>query len=245
MHSILFKSPRLNGILLTVLLAPILSGCDLIREKVDGVFDQRISEGVIHYKVSFPYSEESGLMASLLPDEMTMWFKDNIYVTELSAGMGMFKTRFIADSKEHRLTHMLKIMNKKMVLELDSLGTQEFLKDFPAMTVLKAQGMDSIAGAPCQRAVGIYHAPSKRAMNIFYTDRVDIDQPNWCNQFQVLDGVLLYYEMERFGKRMRLEATSIEHKSVDDKVFSTEGYDPVSKDQMKAKMEEIVKSFNS
>ncbi len=219
----------------------LLTGCQKIEETLYG---DRIQEGVIHYDVSFPYSQpEEGLMSSMLPSKMKMKFEKGRYVTELTAGFGMFKMRFIANNKERVLHHALEMMKKKIVVEVNEKGARKMLEDFPELRIMPSDETDSLAGLPCKKAIGLFASPEEPPMDIFHTDRIALKDPNWCNQFREIKGVLLGYEVKRFGRRMRLRATKIEKKEVPDEAFSTEGYKKVSVEKMNSTMEELMKSM--
>lgn len=219
----------------------ILSGC----QKIEETFSHgRIEEGVVHYDVSFPYSEpEEGLMTSMLPSKMTMKFEEGRYVTELTAGMGMFRMRFVSNNQKRVLHHTLDMMKKKIMVEVNEKGARKMLDDFPELRILSTDETDTLAEISCKKALGLFAKPGEPPMDIYYTDRIALEDPNWCNQFPSIDGVLLGYEIKRFGRRMRLRATKVEAREVPDSVFSTTNYKKVSTDKMKHTMEELMESM--
>ena len=56
-----------------VFISALFSSC----EEEEKVIAPKISEGVIHFELSYPYYEDA-FMASIMPDEMEMTFKNNI-----------------------------------------------------------------------------------------------------------------------------------------------------------------------
>lgn len=202
-----------------------------------------IEEGVVHYDVTFPYAKKGGLMGSMLPDEMTMKFEEGRYVTELTAGMGMFKMRFVSNNEEKILHHTVDMMKKKIMVEMNEKGAEQMLEDFPELAILEAKGRDSLAKLPCKKAIGHFSSPEEPPMDIYYTDRIALDDPNWCNQFNELEGVLMGYEVMRFGKRMRVTATEVEAKEIPDEAFSTEDYKKVSVEEMNETMQKLMESL--
>ncbi len=218
----------------------MFSGCKRIEESIYGRY---VEEGIVHYDVTFPYTQEEGMMASMLPTEMTMKFEPGRYVTEITAGMGLFKMRFVADNEKKVLRHTLDMVKEKLMVEMNEEGAEQMLKKFPTLKIEKTSGTDSLAGLPCKKALGFYADQKEPPMDISYTDRISLKDPNWCNQFHELDGVLMGYEVMRFGKRMRLRATDIQAKEVPDSVFSTSSYKKVSIDKMNRTMEKLMESF--
>lgn len=209
-------------------------------------FDQRIKEGVIEYQVTFPYLEdENNMMASLLPDKMLMHFKPEQYSTELATIGGLFKNRFVSDQSEKTLIHQLKIFKKKLDTEYDETGVRRQLQTMPQLTIIETNEIDTVAGFRCKKAIGIFDHISLPEMVIYYTDEIKIDNPNWCTQFYPIDGVMLQYEVEQLGIRMRFRALSVQSLEVTDaQLEPEEGYERVSTDRLQVEIEQLLTSFN-
>ena len=99
-----------RSLIIFVGLSLLIIGCG----KTSNGTNPEISEGMVEYAVSFPYSEEANVMESILPEKMTMKFKNNNYYTELSTYGGVFKTNFISNYEEQKFTQLLKIFKKRM-----------------------------------------------------------------------------------------------------------------------------------
>jgi hypothetical protein len=84
-----------------------LTSCD------GSIFHPKLSEGEIEYDVTYPAMEADNVMAEFMPKSMTYKFKNNKFITDLSAGMGMFRANFIGDCETHKMTHLVKMVNKK------------------------------------------------------------------------------------------------------------------------------------
>ena len=56
------------------------------------MFHRNINEGHIVFEISYPETEVGDLMASMLPNEMILRFKENKTAGELVAGMGIFQS---------------------------------------------------------------------------------------------------------------------------------------------------------
>ncbi len=209
-------------------------------------FDPRINEGLIEYQVTFPYLEdESNMMASLLPDKMLMHFKTDQYSTELATIGGLFKNRFVSNQSELTLIHQLKIFKKKLDTEYNETGVRRQLQTMPQLTIIETNEIDTVAGFRCKKAIGIFDHISLPEMTIFYTDEIKIDNPNWCTQFHPIEGVMLQYEVEQLGIRMRFRAVSVQSLEVTDSQLKPEtGYERVSSDRLQVEIEQLLTSFN-
>lgn len=209
-------------------------------------FDQRLREGVIEYNVTFPYLDDSNnMMASLLPEKMYLHFKRDQFSTELATVGGLFKNRFVSNQDQKQLIHQLKIFKKKLETEYDETGIQRQMMNLPNITIVETNEVDTVAGFPCKKAIGIFDHISLPEMTIYYTDQINIDSPNWCTQFYPIEGVLMQYEVEQLGIRMRFRATSVQGLDVDPKILKPEeGYERVSPDQLQVEIEELLNTFN-
>ncbi len=209
-------------------------------------FDQRLREGIIEYNVTFPYLEdENNMMASLLPDKMYLHFSKDKFSSELATVGGLFKNRFVSDQNEMLLIHQMKIFKKKLESDYDQSTMQRQLMNLPNLTIVETNEIDSIAGYACKKAIGIYDHISLPEMIIYYTDDINVESPNWCTQFHPIQGVLMQYEIEQFGIRMRFRANTVQAVEVDPEKLGPEpGYERVSPDQLQVEIEELLNSFN-
>lgn len=225
----------------SVLSSLLLSSCD----QFNSSFRRGISEGVINYKISFPNAGRDQMMTSLLPEKMVYTFKDNNSVAEFETIGGVFTSRTVAIQDSLLVNSYLKLFKKKIVLQLDETGLETMLSEQPAMTIIDTDIMDTIAGYLCRKAIVVYDDISIPEINLYYTEKIDFKEPNWCNQYRDIDGILLSYEIEQFGIRMRFDATSVEEVKVENSVFSSiKDFKVVSFEEMKVEMEKIISTFN-
>jgi len=203
------------------------------------------SEGIITYKISYPKMDKGNFMLDFMPRKMVMKFQEDIYATNLSAGMGMFKSSFICDKNNGEFVQMVKLINKKYALQLDSEGIKKSIESRPALTVEHTNEVKNILGYNCKKAIVTVNNEKQDAFTVFYTDQINMETPNWCNDFVDIDGVMLEYQYEKYDVCMRFTASKIEFKEIDDKVFElSKDYVLISESEMDKEMQEIFDSFN-
>lgn len=187
-----------------MLLAPALfSGCG------SGFLQRDVNEGTIEYALSFPDYDPDGLMAGMLPEKTTLCFTKDKQVAELSAGMGIFRTFMQVDNSGKAMDYHLSMMGKKIVAHLQPKDMPLFNSDYGNPTILFTADADTIAGYPCKKALAVFDRMEQREIELWYTDRISIQDPNWFGPFAEVPGVLLRYEMVQNGIRMRLDATTV------------------------------------
>jgi GLPGLI family protein len=203
------------------------------------------SEGIIEYKVTYPKMDKSNFMLDFMPKKMTMKFKDDKYMTSLSAGMGMFKTNFICDQEEERFTQMVKLINKKYALQLEGDAIAASLLKLPKFHIEFTNEQKKILNYTCKKAIITVDNESNDAFSVYYTDQINIENPNWCNQFDGINGVMLEYQYEKYDVCMKFNATKIKFTEIgDDEFVIDKKYKHISEVQMDKEMMEIFASFN-
>ena len=200
--------------------------CDVIQG------NSGISEGIIHYDVTYPYYD--GFAKEMLPDEMTFTFKEGKYLTQLSSG-SMFSTQFYSNNATHTLIHTLQFLQSLHMVEHSEQTTADMLAQLPQFTIIKTSETD----------IATFDAVDQPDMDIYYTNEISLEGVNWCNQFSQINGVLMAYETEQFGLRTRYQARLVEEAEIDDATFNiTEDYISVSPEEMHVKLASLFSNLN-
>jgi len=190
-----------------------------------------ISEGVIEYDAKVV--DESNPMASLAPSKMTVKFKNNYSVAEMSAGMGLFATSFISNPEEKKLIQLVKLLNKKFSLVQNEAEITKENSSYP-VDVKLVEGTKVIAGYNCKKAhVTLTDEYGVNEFDVFYTTELDIKNPNFANPYSMIDGVLMEYQLKKFGLEMRFTAKIVKNEGVDDISFELPSdYKKISQEEM-------------
>ncbi len=210
------------------------------------LLQKQVKEGVIEYALSFPDYDPNGLMAGMLPEKTTLYFNKDQQLADLSAGMGVFHTFMMVHTPQQALDYHMSVMGKKLVSQLHPRDLALFNKESQAFTIMYTNETDTIAGYPCKKAVAVFSGISQPEVNLWYTNAIQIDQPNWYSPYSEIPGVLLEYEMIQYGMRMRLTATSITPGPVDPAKFEAKpGFDKVEPEVLHQQLSEVLSTFTS
>jgi len=208
------------------------------------LLNQKVTEGVIEYALSFPEYDPNGLMANMLPDKTTLAFTNGRQVAELSAGMGVFKTSMVADNEHKQLDYHLSVMSKKMVANLHPRDLHLFNADCEPLTILYTDQLDTLAGYPCKKAIAMYAGIDQPEIELWYTDGIEVPDANWFGPYSEIPGVLLRYELVQYGMRMRLDATAVRPGPVDlTKFAARQDYQNVAPEVLHKELEEVLGTF--
>lgn len=184
-----------------------------------GFFSSKISEGVVEYTVSYPNIDPDNILSNVLPEKMIFTFKDNRFNSEMSAGMGMFKTNFIVNSDDYQLIHLVKLMNDKYATKMDQEIINQMNKAFENAEIIDTKETKTIAGHLCKKALVVFEELDFPEAYVYYTEDIKFKDPNWTLPYKKIPGVMLEYEIEQYDIRMKFTATKVVKASVDDSVF--------------------------
>jgi hypothetical protein len=214
----------------------VLSGCS--EKKTEK------SEGVITYTVSYPKMDKENFMLDFLPKKLLLKFKDNKYTTLLSAGMGMFQTRFIVDTEKKQFSQLVKLIDKKYLLTLEDEAIRTSLGKLPKFNFEEIKETKKILHFTAKKMIVTVDNASQEKFEIYYTDKIDLKNSNIINQFNPIKGVLLEYQYEKYGICMKLVASKIEFKKINEEEFQLDKtYTNVSEPEMNQKMQEVFDGF--
>ena len=207
------KFMRLNylGCIASLLLLVFIAGCGGSNGKI-------VSEGIIEFEASAV--DPNNPMADLAPSKMLIKFKDHKSVVEMSAGMGLLTMSFITDYNNKTVTQLVKLLNKKYVSVANGEAIQTDA-DNNKLKIQKTNDTKIIAGFRCKKAVVTSEDKSRPPFDIYYTDEIEIDQPNWSNEYSEIEGVLMEYQLKRYNLELRFTARKVAKASIDDSDFET------------------------
>lgn len=210
------------------------------------MMQHQVKEGVIEYALTFPDYDPNGLMAGMLPEKTTLYFNEEQQVADLSAGMGVFRTSMVVNTPKQIMDYHMSVMSKKLVSQLGPRDLMLFNKESAALTILYTGATDTIAGYPCKKAIAVYNGIEQPEVELWYTDAIRMDKPNWYSPYTEIPGVLMRYEMVQYGMRMRLNATSVTPGPVDPSKFEAKpDYDKVTPEVLHHELEEVLSTFQS
>lgn len=195
------------------------------------------------YDVTFPY-EKNTLLLELYPKEMILDFNRNYFHASLQSAWGVIATDVIVDNKQQSYTQLFKSFGDKYSLTLDDQGVASWYEKKPKLTVEKTSDTLTIAGLLCNKYVATFSNDSLPNIIVYATDEISVNQSNWWNQFGDIKGFLMGYEVEQYGKRMKLTAREVTFNHVaPEKFVIPEGYSPLDMESMDKQISKVVTEF--
>lgn len=223
-----FIANKYSSILLIFWTIIFISSC---RELTD---EKYLSEGIIEFKIEYPDSEKNSLLIGLLPDKLQIKFKDNKVALDMAGGMGMFRIIMISNPETETAVQMVKMLNKKFAIEFTKEDVNKLFEgQFEINNIEFITGQDSIiAGYNCKKAIAHCKIPQK-SYTIYFTQDLNIKNPNWANPYKDIDGMLMDYPIKLYNIEMHLTRPKVIKEEIDDSLFVLpDDYKIISKEEM-------------
>lgn len=195
-----------------VILFVIIAGCGR------GSNGKVVSEGIIEFEASAV--DPNNPMADLAPNKMLVKFKDHKSVAEMSAGMGLLTMSFVSDYNNKTVTQLVKLLNKKYASVANADDVQKEIAN-SKLRIQKTNETKMIAGYRCKKATISYEDNSRPPFDVYYTDEIELEKPNWGNEYNEIDGVLMEYQLKRYNLELRFTARRVTKTNVEDSDFDT------------------------
>ena len=224
-----------------VIMLLLVTACSQISKNV---FDAKPSEGIIKYKISFPEVSDESITATLLPDQMTYAFTPSSFASNFETAGGVFRNKIVANRETRTVDHQLKVFRKKIQTKMQETDVMQMIAEYPKAAVIKTTQTDTIAGYHCNKALVVFEDVGMKEIEVFYTNQIKMDSPNWCTQYHEIDGVLMAYDIEEFGIRMRLEAEEVKTPLQNPEMLQADSeYSEITKEMMDIELEQLVQTF--
>ncbi|MEX1001881.1 MAG: hypothetical protein WDZ35_07190 [Crocinitomicaceae bacterium] len=176
-----------------------------------------IPEGELNYDITYPHMEVTGLMAAILPKEMTIIFKGTKMKTIISRGK-IFQTEVITDEKDNSIEMRLDFGDKKYFCELTKEEIEQLKNTQPDYTVTKTNESDSLFGVLAYK-YEVSGTDSIQPGDAWFTEDLEVQKGAWFSAYKDVQGMPIIYDVERYGLLMRVEANSFIEREVKDKEF--------------------------
>lgn len=196
-----------RNLLIFSLLLLVISGCNESKSK------KNFTEGTIEYSIQFEKNNKSNLSSTLLPNRLTVRFRDNNTATRIEGLSGSVNLTYINNIKTQNCIILVNIWGKKLFFQ-DSIAKgnlPNFYAGMPNITIEKTNEEVSFQGYNCKKAIA--HS-SDLSFEILYTNEIKIANPNANTPFDAIDGVLLKFNIILHKQLMSISASSIKSEEI-------------------------------
>lgn len=175
------------------------------KHKPEGIFES----GRIDYKITYLESNLTSISPSMLPKKMKLEFNTEYSTNVIEGFMGVFRLNNFTHFKNKRCSTLLEVLNKSYIYfgkRGDEMCCFENMHD---MLIDYTDETKIIAGLNCNKAI-ITFRNSDETFDVYYTNDINLANPNMTNPYKKIDGVLLEFQLSIKGLKMRFTAENFE-----------------------------------
>lgn len=203
--------------------------------------DKYIDEGEIHFKIE--YKGRFAYPTEALPQNLVVSFKDNKVLFQM-IGWGRSGIINLSNPEEGIFDTYYNFMGVQKYYYAGKPG--EIFPGFEAMKTMeinKTSRTQKICGYDCKNAEVTFQGDRSKKYSIWYTDQINIDEPNASTPFQEIDGVLLAFFFIMGKSELHFSAENVFSKELPDNIFERrEKFVRVSKSDIVDLMDEMLES---
>ncbi len=191
-------------------------------------------KGIITYKISVEGDNITPEMKAFIPKVMTYIVKGKMAKTEIT--VSSMKQTQIIDGENKMVYSLFDMMGQKFYTKTTEEQLDEEMETSSEPKIEFVNETKEIAGYTCKKAVVTdEQGGSKTSYIVYYAPELGSQALNFDNPlFKDIDGLLMEFEIQEGGMKMKFEAIEVEKKNVSDKEFEIpEDYQEKTPDELR------------
>lgn len=215
---------RLKQILfITLVFALTISSCGKKRTKY-------LNQGEIHYNID--YKGKIGLPKEFLPSDLIVSFKDDKILFEMN-GLGNSGILNLSNPEKGIFDTYFSLIAVKYYYAASPGELYPGFESMDGMKLSKTSKTSVICGFNCKNAEITFPSDRKKIYDVWYTNEINIENPNSATPFHEIDGVLMSFFFLMGPSELHFKAENVYKKDVPDRIFERrEKYMKVSREQI-------------
>jgi hypothetical protein len=225
----------MSRIFLALIPLMCLAGCSEKR------LPQGPDQGLVKYRIDYPEEITKQAIATLLPHEMDLYFRDEMLKIKISGEYNVFAIEFLAKAQGDSCFSMFKVFNKKMVYQLEPNEKWFFFDSsaFPDAKVL-ADSIKNFAGLDCHLVQLSYGHSPQNVTNAYFTNQLNINSQLLRSPLGNQAGIPLQFEVLYNGLTFKFTAQSFLPFPKDEIMFVPDDYEPSSRHEIRSLIDSIL-----
>ena len=214
-------------------------GCD-----TSTLLKKRISEGKIIYNITYPQNNSSSTIsiASILPSEMVVYFKDNNLRSVIKGSLNFYSIEILSPAKSDTTYTFLRVMNKKVYVASPNKNGIFLFEQLNESKIELINGLEKdFLGFKCKKALLTLDNKGIEPIEAYYTNMIKVKNPNKNTPFEKIPGVLVEFEVLLKNIRCNISANDIQAVKLENNMFSiAPNYEKITEEEMKNLMASLM-----
>ncbi len=201
----------------------------------------RERQGEIIYEITYLENGLKNFNIDMLPKKLTVRFKDNNTAMEISGFFGLFNICNVVNTDKRSNITYLNVLDKKFYYEGGYNEPAVGFGTIPPLKIKEGKQTKEICGYIAREAF-VLLPDNNVPIPVYYTTDIPIKNPNRATPYRDINGVLMEFYLNVSSLKMKLTATGIYFKEIDNKVFARrKGYVKVSRKQLEEILNKLMK----
>ncbi len=178
-----------------------------------------IGEGEIYFSIEYG-GPIRGIKKEIMPKQMVVSFKDDKILFDMTSSIGKSGIEILSNPGDDIYDMYCSILSAKYYYAAKS---GEMYPGFGAMKGMKVKETSKVAvicGYECHCAEVTIPSNSNIVYEVWYTNDINVDEPNRATPFEDIDGVVLRFFYIIGDLEIHFNAENVYSKKVDDLIFA-------------------------
>jgi hypothetical protein len=191
-----------------------------------------IKQGEIHYNIDY-IGNFGPMPKEVLPKNLVVSFKNNKILFEMISSFGNSGILNLANPDKGILDTYFSLFTLKYYYALQPGEQFPGLEAMKGMVIRKTSKTSVICGFNCKNAEVTLPINKDKVYQIWYTNEINIKNPNTATPFSQIDGVLMNFFFVIGSSELHFDAETVYKKEIPDDVFERrERFLRVSRDEI-------------
>ena len=192
-----------------------------------------INQGEIHYSIEY-FGNVGPMPREVMPQNLVVSFKKNKILFEIISPIGNSGIMNLSNPEEGIYDTYISLFTIRKYYESRPGEMHPGFESMRGMEIRKTSRTSVICGYNCRNAEVTFPADRKKIYNIWYTNEIDVKNPNASTPFSDIDGVLMNFFFFLGPAEMHFNAENVYRKEIPDKYFERrDKYLRVSREDIK------------
>lgn len=194
--------------------------------------EKHIDQGEIHYSIE--YMGNVGVVPKeYMPRNLIVSFKDNKILFDISAPFGNIGIYNLSNPRDNIYDTYISLLTLKYYYASKPGEINPGFESMKDMKIIKTSRETVICGFNCKNAEVTFPGDKEKVYNIWYTNEIEVRNPNVATPFHDIDGVLMSFFFMMGTAEMHFTAETVYKKEIPDKTFERrEKYTRVSREEI-------------
>lgn len=222
-----------SGLVFLAIVAASFSSCKNKGEK-------DINQGEIHYNIEYA-GKGTFMPKEVMPKVLVVSFKDDKILFDISAPFGNSGILNLSNPDKGIFDTYITLLTWKYFYAAKPGESHPGFEAMEGINIRKTAKTTVICGFNCKNAEIRFPGDEEKVYEVWYTNEIDVKNPNLATPFSEIDGVLMSFFFIMGPAEMHFTAETVYKKEIPDKTFDRRpNFDRVSRENIEKFLTKMV-----